>query len=266
VVELRDGDHSESLFEHIDLHRSHFHDVNLAQSTLRAVDLRGVRMVGVELVDVEVSGEIERLVVNGVDVTPFIEAELDRRYPERPKMRAEDPAGFVEAWEILNRLWAGTIASANGLPAPVLDERVDGEWSFIQTLRHLVFATDCWVGRVILGDPTPWHRLGLPFEEMPDTPGVELDREARPSLDEVLEIRRQRMNTVRDVIAAQTVDSLASMTSPVEGPGWPRPASYNVARSLRVILSEEWEHRLFAERDLEVLRARTARAAGPGAP
>jgi hypothetical protein len=26
-------------------------------------------------------------------------------------------------------------------------------WSFIETLRHLVFATDSWIRRAMLGDP-----------------------------------------------------------------------------------------------------------------
>jgi DinB superfamily len=35
----------------------------------------------------------------------------------------------------------------------LLHESVGGEWSFIETLRHLVFATDSWIRRAILGDP-----------------------------------------------------------------------------------------------------------------
>jgi hypothetical protein len=42
----------------------------------------------------------------------------------------------------------------------------------IETQRHLVFATDAWVRRAILGDPTPWHPLNLPHDEMPDEPSV----------------------------------------------------------------------------------------------
>ena len=41
----------------------------------------------------------------------------------------------------------------------------DDDWA---PLRHLLFATDAWVGRVILGDPSPWHPLDLPFDELPD--------------------------------------------------------------------------------------------------
>jgi hypothetical protein len=93
---------------------------------------------------------------------------------------------------------------------------------------------------------------------MADTPGVPRDRDARPTLEAVLELRRDRMSTVRPVIAGLTGESLDGHTEPVEGPGWPRPRSYPVRECLLCILSEEWEHRLYAERDLDALWARGA--------
>jgi DinB superfamily len=119
-----------------------------------------------------------------------------------------------------------------------------------------VFATDSWIRRAILGDPSPWDPLDLPWDEMPDTPGVPRDRDARPSLETVLELRRDRMSTVRMVIEGLTNESLDSHTEPVEASGWPEPRSYPVRECLLVILNEEWEHRLYAERDLVVLEAR----------
>ena len=53
-------------------------------------------------------------------------------------MRPTTAAGFAEAWEILERLWAGTIDRAGSLSPDLLHDSVDGEWSFIETLRHLV--------------------------------------------------------------------------------------------------------------------------------
>jgi DinB superfamily len=135
---------------------------------------------------------------------------------------------------------------------------VDGVWSFIQTLRHLVFATGAWVRRAILGDRSPWDPLDLPWDEMPDTPGVLRDRAARPSLEAVLELRRDRMSTVRQVIEGLTGASLAARTEPVEGPGWPPARSFPVRECLLVVLNEEWEQRLYAERDLDVLQARSS--------
>ena len=86
-------------------------------------------------------------------------------------MRPTDPAGFREAWDVVERLWGETVERARRLDPELLHESVDGEWSFIETLRHLVFATDSWIRRAILGDPSPWDPLDLPWDEMADTPG-----------------------------------------------------------------------------------------------
>jgi uncharacterized protein YjbI with pentapeptide repeats len=244
-----------SRFERADLSGAHLWAVDLTGAQFRGVDLTGVVMRGAELTGADIHGEIENLTINGVDIAPLVEAELNRRHPDRAKMCPAGPAGFREAWEILERLWGQTAERARGLRPELLHASVDGEWSFIETLRHLVFATDAWIRRAILGDPSPWDALGLPWDEMPDTPGVPRDRDARPSLDVMLELRRDRMSTVRRVIEDLTDTSLDGHTEPVEGPGWPRPRSYPVRECLLVILNEEWEHRLYAERDLDALQA-----------
>jgi hypothetical protein len=41
-------------------------------------------------------------------------------------------------------------------------------------------------------------------------------------------------------------------------PGYPEPESFAVRRSLQAILNEEWEHRLYAERDFDVLTSRSS--------
>jgi len=179
-------------------------------------------------------------------------------------MTPADAGGFREAWDILERLWQQTVARARGMAPELLHERVDGEWSFIETLRHLVFATDAWVSRAILGDPSPWDPLDLPHDGMPDEPSVPRDRGARPSLDEVLVLRADRMATVRQVIAGLTDETLAGQTEPVTEPGYPGPESFAVRRCLQAILTEEWEHRLYAERDLYLLDARPAGLPGAG--
>ena len=268
MADFEGDDLSGSRFRRVDLSRARFERVNLTGAEFRSCDLVDVRLRGVELnrvsirgselVDVDIYGEIGRLTVNGVDVGPLVEAELDRRDPDRPKMRPADPAGFREAWDLVERLWAGTVERARRLDPALLHESVDDEWSFIETQRHLVFATDAWVRRAILGDPSPWDPLDLPWDEMEDTPGVPRDRAVRPSLDEVLALRRDRMATVREFVDGLTVERLAGDTEPVGGPGWPLPRSYPVDLCLRVVLNEEWEHRLFAERDLAVLELRAA--------
>jgi hypothetical protein len=244
-----------SRFKQVDLTGSLFQWCDLSKVEFRSVDMTGVTMRSVDLVDVSIDGSIENMVINGVDVGPLIEAELDRRYPLRAKMRPTTPEGFLEAWDVIERLWTETVERARRLPTTTLHESVNGEWSFIETLRHLTFATDSWLQRVILGDPSPWDALGLPWDEMPDTIGVPRDRSARPSLDEVLELRRDRMNRVRHYLASIDESMLQAHTTPVEGPGWPPPQSFEVRRCLLIILNEEWEHRRFAERDLDILES-----------
>jgi DinB superfamily/Pentapeptide repeats (8 copies) len=258
VADFFRSDLSSSRFERVDLSGAQFRTVDLSDAQFRAVCLKGAVMRGVELVDVDIHGEIENLTINGVDIGPLINTELNRRFPDRAKMRPADPAGFQEAWNVVERLWDGTLERARRLPPELLHESVGDEWSFIETLRHLVFATDSWIRRAILGDPSPWDALDLPWDEMPDTPGVPRDRDIRPSLDEVLQLRRDRMSTVREVIEDLTDESLDSHTEPVEGPGWPPPQSFTVRECLLVVLNEEWEHRLFAERDLAALGARSS--------
>ena len=245
-----------SRFERVDLSGASFHDVDLSGSRFRGIALHRAVISGSELSDVEITGEILNVTINGVDVAPLVEAELDRRDPDRVRMRPTDPAGFRAAWDLLESLWGGTVARARRLEPDRLHESVDGEWSFIETLRHLVFATDSWVGRAILGDPFPWHPLGLPWDEMPDTPRVPRDREVRPSLDEVLELRRDRWARVRAVLDGLTDESLDRETEPVDAPGWPPPRSFPVRECLLIVLNEEYHHRLFAERDLAVLEGR----------
>ncbi|MDX6280347.1 MAG: hypothetical protein QOH03_1418 [Kribbellaceae bacterium] len=224
---------------------------------LRGAFLRNVRLIGAELYDVEITGDLQNLTINGVDVGPLIDAELDRRDPDRVKMRPSDPDGFREAWTLLEQRWDETVARARALPPELLHESVDGEWSFTETLRHLAFATDAWIRRAILGDPTPWHPLDLPWDQMDDTPGVPRDRTARPSLDEVMALRKDRMATVRQYVDHLTDEQLASDTTPVTGaPSWPQPISYPVRECLLITLNEEYHHRLYAERDLAALAAR----------
>jgi DinB superfamily len=149
-------------------------------------------------------------------------------------------------------LWEGTIARARSLPDAALHRSVDDEWSFVQTLRHLNFASAAWVGRMILGNASPWHELDLPWDEAPGWDDIPWDREARPGLDEVLAVRRDRQAMVRQVMESLIDEQLTSEVTRTE-PGWPRMESFPVRECLLIVLSEEWEHRLYAERDLTAL-------------
>jgi len=243
-----------STYEKTDLSGSTFRLVLFDGSVIRDSDMNGVTMRGVGISDTSIDGEFNNLVLNGVDVAPIIEAELDRRDPDRPKFRPTTADGFREAWDVNERLWAETVDRARTLDPERLHESVGGEWSFVQTLRHLAFASESWVGRCLLGDPSPWHPLSLPWDTMRPTPGVPQDRDARPSLDEALALRHDAMALVRRVVDTLTDEQLDTQTAPLVGPGWPpEGATFPVRECLSVVLNEEWWHRRFAERDLAAL-------------
>lgn len=258
MAEFVDDDLSGAEFDGVRLTGARFRKTDLSQARFRNVQIDGVVMRAVDARNVRIDGWVENFVINGVDVGPLIMAELDRRHPERAKLRPGDPQGFRDAWEIVTSQWADTVEHARRLPPHLLHESVDEEWSFIQTLRHLVFATDAWVCRTILGDPSPWDALDLPHDEMDDRPGVPRDLLVRPALDEVLALRADRQAVVRRVINDLSVATLTASTEPVAGPGYPDPGAYSVADCLRGVIDEEWWHRQYAVRDLAVLEARDA--------
>ena len=87
--------------------------------------------------------------------------ERDKLQAERDKLKATDVEGLSDAWAMIEGIWSGTIARVGRLPEPVLHEQVEGEWSFVQTHRHLVLATDCWLRRMVKAMAHPYHPWGL---------------------------------------------------------------------------------------------------------
>jgi hypothetical protein len=253
VPEYVRQDWRDSRFEEVDFSRSRFHNVYFTDAVIR----------GAWLQRVEIDGFVDGLTVNGVDVGPLVEAELDRRDPDRALVRPTDAEGFRRAWEVVVRRWDATTSRARALPEELLHERVDGEWSFVETLRHLVFATDAWVLRAVLGDPDPFHPLGLAHSEMPAGTPLVPHVDARPSLDEVLVVRADRIRSVAQVLEGLTDERLDEMTVPVPEPGYPESEAHLVRRCLRAVVTEEWLHREYAERDLAVLERRSGREALP---
>ena len=272
MTEFKEQNLAGSRFDDVSLQGAVFHNVNLAEARFDDINLRDVRFenanlsgaqfanvnlngakISAVMIGAAIDGDIRDLTIWGVEVMPLIDAELNRRHPGREKMRPANAAGYREAWELLERLWAETVEKARALPPDMLHESVNGEWSFIETQRHLVFATDAWVRRAVLGDPSPWDPLDLPHDEMYEEPSIPRDRAVRPSLDEVLALRADRMGTVRDLFAELTDERLTKMTVPVMEPGYPASESYLVSDCLTCILGEEWEHRMYVARDLAVL-------------
>lgn len=237
-----------------DLRGASFERVDLTGARFTASDLSGVVMRGVDVNNADIDdpwlAEGDRFLVNGVDVIPLVEAELNRRFPGRAERQATDPEGLRSAWEALERAWEAALRRADGMPDGTVDASVDGEWSFAQTLRHLVMATDTWLGRAVLRAQQPYHPIGQPNAGAErDGLDMSLFRTDVPPYAEVLEARADRVAMVRDYIAATTPEQLAEERTNPWAPQYPE----TVLSCLHTILMEEWEHLRYALRDLDAL-------------
>ncbi|MFI9485351.1 DinB family protein [Promicromonospora sp. NPDC052451] len=242
-----------------DLRGAHFRDVDMSGAQFREAVLNGVRMRGVELVDADIDGAIYGLRVNGVEVAPLVEAELNRRHPERALLQDRTVAGLRAALDAYAQMWESTYERVASMPAGTVDVSVDDEWSFAQTLRHLVCCTDGWLRWGAQGrrDADVFWPAGVPHSQFSSRAGsIGIDPAAAPSYDEVLEVRRQRVQEVRDVLAALTPEEAGSPAAP---PPWmDQSEPFTVGKCIGVVLSEEWEHHSFATRDLDLIDAGAA--------
>ena len=142
------------------------------------------------------------------------------------------------------------------LPAAALTQQVNKEWSFAQTLRHLVFITDAWASRTVLDEEMPYHPLGLPQSWYPaaDAAAVGIDLTAQPGYAEILAARADRMALMRRIVASLTNAGLGRLCQRSPAPGYP-DEQRTVIDCVSVVMDEEIEHYRFAVRDLAVLEA-----------
>jgi len=75
-----------------------FKDQDLTDAEFRECDLTRARLIGVVMQDAVIDGLVSNLVVNGVEVTSYVEAELDRRHPVRLLIRSADPADLLRGF------------------------------------------------------------------------------------------------------------------------------------------------------------------------
>jgi hypothetical protein len=226
---------------------------DLSGADIRDVDLTNARLRGVLLAGAEIDGVIVGLTVNGVEVAPLIEAELDRRHPERRLLRPTTADGAREAARVVTSLWAETVSDAH----PYATRSVYGEWTLTETLRHLVFVVDAWFGHALLGEPEPFHPAGLPPSFVTDGPAFGIDPAAAMPFDDAVRLHAERLNRVSAFLATDTDDDLTGTRGPNPAPGFPPPAERTAIECLNVLFGEEWAHHRFAVRDLAVLRQTT---------
>ncbi len=212
-----------------------------ARCLLPGAVIRGSDVTGMEIDDPHLHQGA--LWVNGVDVVPLVEAEVNRRFPGRELKSATTPDGLRKAWAAVEEAWAAVLPTAAGAE----EVSVDGEWTFSQTLRHLVMATNVWLHGAVLGREQPFHWIGQPHAEYESDGGDMTIFREPASYDEVLTVRGEHQASVRDYLATVTAEALAE-TRPHP---WAPEHRTTVLHCLHVILNEEWQHLRYAVRDLQ---------------
>jgi hypothetical protein len=232
-----------------------FVDRDFSGAEFRECLLNGTRLIGVVMEGAEIDGLVTNLVVNGVEVAAYVEAELDRRYPVRVLIRSDVPADLLDASRQLRSAWTRTI---DGLRiSPGLEHRsINGEWSAVQTLRHLIFVHDSWFRRCVRGSTERFTPIGLASDYVPDREGQGIDLTADPSLDEVAAARDKQAAELDAWLSAVTPEQLEAAAPVPEGDGWPPYARGRSTRQcLATVLDEVWAHHGFCVRDLELAEA-----------
>ena len=231
-----------------DLAGAVFWGADLSGAIFRDVNFTGVKISHAWLVNVDIDALVDKVVINGVDVTAYVN-ERDPWYPLRAMIRPSDPEGMRAAWAALEDEWAKTIARAQALPEEKLHESVNNEFSFVQTVRHLVMAMDKWFTAPVLGEG--FHAIGLPNKGSLDFPWPGLDYNLTPSVSEALAVRADRAKRFRDYLASieisdftRPVEVLENGTSPVQ-------------ECIYTVFEEEFWHNRYALRDLALLEAAT---------
>ena len=231
-----EGDLAGAVFWGADLTGARFRDVNFTD----------VKVSHAWLVNVDIDALVDTVVINGVDVTAYVN-ERDPWYPLRAMLRPSSPEAMRATWAAVEAEWAKTIARAQALPEAALNESVNGEWSFVQTLRHLVMAMDKWFTAPIAGGS--FDPIGLPNTGSIDFPWPGLDYKLSPSVSEALAVRAERSARFRDYLASiaptdftRPIDILENGTTPL-------------LECIYTVFEEEFWHNRYALRDLAQLEA-----------
>jgi hypothetical protein len=231
-----EGDLAGAVFWGADLSGARFRDVNLTDAKISHA----------WLVNVDIDALVDRLVINGVDVTSYVN-ERDPWYPLRAMLRASNPVDMRATWAALEGEWAKTIARAQALPEDALHESVDDEFSFVQTLRHLVFAMDKWFTVPVLGDS--FHPIGVPNSGSVDFGWPGLDYDLSPSVSEALAVRADRAARFRDYLGSVAETDLTRPIEVLENGTNP------LHECIYTVFEEEFWHNRYALRDLAQLEA-----------
>ncbi|TQS46580.1 DinB family protein [Cryptosporangium phraense] len=233
-------------------------DEDLNGAEFRECDLTGARLIGVVMQNAVIDGLVSNLVVNGVEVSEYVEAELDRRYPVRSLIRSEQPADLREAFRQLQAEWGATIERIRRTPG-IERRSVNDEWSAAQTMRHLVFVHDSWFRRCCLGSTALFTPMGIGPEIEPYRGTHGLDLTADPSFDDIVSVRTAQNAELEAWLAEVTTAQFAAVAPVPDDDVWPPYArGRSVRQCLGTVLNETFEHHGFCVRDLDLIEAQDA--------
>lgn len=232
-------------FSDRDLSGAVFWGVQLVGARFRDANLDGSEFFHTSWKNVSIDGEIDRLVVNGVDVTEFVN-QHDRWHPIRYRLSPPDAAGIRASWNALGAEWSTLMSKVDLADTSVVSTSVDGEWSLHDTLRHLLFAMDKWFTLPILGE-REFCALGLPNSGSRDRDWPGLDTSLDADFATVMRVRDEQHARFTAYVASLDVATLPASVDVLENGAVPALMCFHV------VLEEEFEHLRYMIRDLDRL-------------
>ncbi len=179
-----------------------------------------------------------------MDVTAYIN-ERDEWFALRSQLHPTEPENMRQGWQATLVAWDSAIARARSLPEEQRRASVDGEWSFVETLRHLVFAIDKWFTAPILG--RAFHPMGLPNSGSADFGWPGIDASADPTFEEAAAAWQDRWGQLGDHLKDIKPAALKVEVEVLEN------GASAVHDCIGVVFEEHFQHLRYATRDLDRL-------------
>ena len=211
-----------TIFHSVNLQRATFEDVNLAGASIHNANLAGATIRNANLAGFTIEdANIRGLTVFGFQVDQLISAELDRRDPERVRLRMADICDPECVRSVLNRLAEVRRAFYSLLrstdPKLLSTRPAPDQWSIIENIRHLLFAEDMYLNRWILQNDEPWCKLGLLSDFLAGNPKfAEVGSQPTDDLETLLAAWEAIHARMMEFVAAVTPDELRRDTSQMD--------------------------------------------------
>ncbi|MEX0875144.1 MAG: DinB family protein [Actinomycetota bacterium] len=225
-----------------------------SNAQFRNISFAGARMRDIDLFNAKISGRMDGLIINDIEIEPLMRREIERTNPERKKLFGTDPPSMRAGVDVVLAQLEATWKRALALAEAQRNQQVDEEWSVVETVRHLIFAFDAWIKRALLGEDDPFDPIALPPTFLPPTaPGMSCDPDAKPSFEDALAVWKDRVKLLNEIVDGLTPDELVRPIV-TKGEGYPPPGhETEVIGPLWTVIEEIWWHNRFMNRDLDVL-------------